>query len=147
MTAGRTQHGFTLVELLSIVLIMAILMGITIPVMRGAYSRAKVARAKSDIAKLEAAAEQYKNDYGSYPASGNTNIYNAARSVSPVTKKPYVIFKSKDIRNNEVIDSWGMAYTYTAPGSQNTKSVDIYSFGPNKADDAGTGDDINNWSR
>lgn len=143
----RSHNGFTLVELLSIIAIMAILMGITIPVIRSANARAKIARAKSDIAKLEAAAEQYKNDYGSYPTSGNTNIYNAARSTSPVTKKPYIIFKAKDITSSEVTDSWGKPYTYTAPGTQNTKSVDIYSFGPNKTDNAGTGDDINNWSR
>jgi general secretion pathway protein G len=145
---GRIQNGFTLVELLSIVLIMAILMGITIPVMRSAYSRAKVAKAKSDIAKLETAAEQYKNDYGSYPDSSDSkNLFRAASSISPVTKKPYIIFKSKDIKNEQLIDSWGTPYAYTTPGTQNTNSVDIYSFGPNKADDAGTGDDINNWSR
>lgn len=144
----RSHNGFTLVELLSIIAIMAILMGITIPVIRSANARAKIARAKSDIAKLEAAAEQYKNDYGSYPSSSSdTNLYAAARSTSPITKKPYIQFKEKDIVMQRVVDSWGTPYKYTAPGTRNTKSVDIYSFGPNKTDDAGAGDDINNWSR
>jgi len=143
--ARLSQDGFTLIELLSIIAIITILMGITIPVIRSANARAKISRAKSDIAKLETAAEMYKNDFGIYPASGITNLYLAAKSISPVTKKQYVIFKSKDIKNDQVIDSWGSPYSYSY--TTNEKSVKIYSFGPNKTDNAGSGDDVNNWSR
>lgn len=151
------KNGFTLVELLIVILILTILMGITLPVMRSAYSRAKAARAKADISKFESAAEVYKSDWGAYPPSGNANLYPGLKSISPVTKRPYVVFKSKDLNSagTELVDPWGKSYSYTSPGANhtgvngtdNTKSVDIYSPGPDRTDNSGAGDDINNWMK
>lgn len=144
------QNGFTLVEILAVILILGILMGITVPVMRSTYSRAKTARVKSDIAKFESAAEMYRDDWGTYPPADqdpavNQKLYMALRSVSPVTKRPYVVFHSRDISNNQILDSWGVPYRYIY--TQSTNSAGVYSNGPNGRFDNYIVDDISRYSR
>lgn len=61
------RAGFTLIELLTVMAILAILASITITVGRGVQERARIARAKADLAVLAAALESYKAQHGDYP--------------------------------------------------------------------------------
>ncbi|MFC2149274.1 type II secretion system protein GspG [Candidatus Auribacterota bacterium] len=136
-----------MIELLAAIFIIILLAGITVPAFRSAYSRSKISKAKSDIAKFEIGANQYNVDWGIYPSSTSLNMYLSLKQESPTTKKPYMIFKEEDIKNNQPIDPWGKPYMYIYPGTHNSFRYDIYSFGPDGTDDSGAGDDINNWSK
>ena len=67
---GFRELGFTLIELFSVMAIIAILMGIAVGTLRGAKQRAAIARTRSELALLVQALEDYKRHYGDYPQTG-----------------------------------------------------------------------------
>ena len=67
---SRRAAAFTLIEILTAIAVMAILMTIGIGAVRGARERANIARARSDLAALSAALEEFKRIYGDYPQLG-----------------------------------------------------------------------------
>ena len=67
LSAGRARGGFTLVELLVVIIIIAILAAIAVPAVMRATATAQNARIKTEIDMLHMAIQQYKNEYGSYP--------------------------------------------------------------------------------
>lgn len=64
--------AFTLIELLIVIAIIAILIGLTLGLVQGAKQRATIARAKSELAHLAQALEDYKRHYGDYPQTGSS---------------------------------------------------------------------------
>lgn len=66
---GRSR-AFTLVELLTVIAVLAILSSLAVGLIRGAQQRAQLARAKSELALLAQALEEFKRTYGDYPQSG-----------------------------------------------------------------------------
>ena len=66
----RQPSGFTLVELLTVIAVIAILSTITIGAVRGAKQRTNIARARGDLAALATALEEFKRFYGDYPQTG-----------------------------------------------------------------------------
>jgi prepilin-type N-terminal cleavage/methylation domain-containing protein len=66
----RRSHAFTLLELLTVMAIMAILASITFGVIRSTKQRANIARTKSELTLLVQALEEYKRHYGDYPQTG-----------------------------------------------------------------------------
>jgi len=82
-------RGFTLVELLVVITIIALLAGLLLPVIIGAIKRAEITKAKSEIAAVAAAVEQYQVEYSKYPGQtgsssgdkryvgGSANSFNA----------------------------------------------------------------------
>ncbi len=69
----RLASGFTLVELLVVIVVIAILMGITLPVSKYAIYRAKAARQEVMLAKIRSALDDYRAAYGEYPITPDTN--------------------------------------------------------------------------
>lgn len=71
-TIRRTPSGggFTLVELLTVIAIMAILISFTFGMVRGVKQRAAISRARAELAALAQALEDYKRHYGDYPQTG-----------------------------------------------------------------------------
>jgi prepilin-type N-terminal cleavage/methylation domain-containing protein len=68
----KDNHGFTLVELLVVISIIAVIIGVTMSNLRGARGRARDAKRKSDLSEMKNALRLYYNDYQSYPdADGN----------------------------------------------------------------------------
>lgn len=67
--------GFTLVELLLVMVIIAILAGIALPLLRGAVARADAARVRADVRQIEVAALQYREDAGRFPARSGWGQY------------------------------------------------------------------------
>ncbi len=133
--------GFTLTEILLVVIIIGILVGMVIPNIAGRGKQARIAAAKADIeANLAMALDMYELDNGRYPTSeqGLRALLTKPNS-SPVPENwsgPYL--KKRVIPK----DPWGHAYIYQSPGEHNPESYDLYSSGPDEQDN---GDDIRNW--
>jgi general secretion pathway protein G len=132
----RQQQGFTLVEMLLVLVILATLAAIVIPKFAGRSQQAKVTAAQSQISSLELALDAFEVDNGYYPKSGALNDLIQAPANSPNWKGPY-------LPKAVPLDPWGNAYTYEYPGKHNGSSYDLLSNGPDGR--SGTEDDINNW--
>ena len=141
----RSGPGFTLVELLIVMAILAILGGLVTAAAQTARKRGAVTKAKAAIAALETALQMYQLDMGGYPPSGDAALVTAL-STSPGSSDwhgPYMEFKQDELDGGQFNDPWGRPYVYTSPGTHRTSSYDLYSQGPDGT--AGNGDDITNW--
>jgi general secretion pathway protein G len=139
----RKQAGFTLIELMVVVVIIAILAGLVIPRFMGETDKAKQAKAKMQIESLESALKMYKLDNGSYPTT--------EQGLKALVETPTVGNLPKNWRQGGYLekgkvpkDPWDHEYVYVSPGSHS--DFDLSSLG---ADGEPGGEefdkDINNW--
>jgi prepilin-type N-terminal cleavage/methylation domain-containing protein len=70
--SSRRTSAFTLIELLTVMAVVAILVGLSVGMLRGGKQRAALARARAELAALTQALEAYKLHYGDYPQTGNS---------------------------------------------------------------------------
>ena len=132
----RRARGFTLVELLLVLVILATLAAIVIPKFVGRSEQAKVTSAQSQISMLELALDSFEVDNGYFPKSGELNALLEQPANCPNWKGPY-------LKKGIPPDPWGNAFVYEYPGKHHVNGYDILSTGPDGR--AGTDDDINNW--
>ena len=133
-----SRAGFTLVELLLVLVILGTLAAIVIPKFSGRTEQAREAAARTQISILEGALDQYETDCGSYPqGSDGLNALNSQPTNVQGWRGPY-------LKQDIPLDPWGNAYVYECPGKNNENGYDIMSGGPDGQ--AGTADDINNWT-
>jgi len=135
------MQGFTLMEILIVVVILSILAVAVVPQFMDAPDKAKVSRAQADVKNLETAMSMYKLDNFNYPST--------SQGLQALSQKPSGSPEAKNWKPGGYIsklpdDPWGNAYQYLNPG--NNGIIDIYSFG---ADGQPGGDgldaDIGNW--
>jgi general secretion pathway protein G len=132
----KNQKGFTLVEMLLVLVILATLAAIVIPKFAGRSQQAKVTAAKSQISSFEMALDSFEVDNGYYPkGSDGLNALLEQPSGATSWKGPY-------LKKGIPIDPWGNPYTYDCPGKHHTDGYDLVSMGPNSR--AGDEDDITN---
>lgn len=132
------NKGFTLLELLVVLVILGLLVGYVAPKYFAQLGKSEVKTARAQISALEKALDQYRLDTGHYPASeqGLTAL-NAAPSGETKWGGPYL---QKTVPN----DPWGRPYIYKSPGEHG--DLDLSSLGkdgqPGGIDD---NIDIANW--
>jgi general secretion pathway protein G len=126
------RAGFTLIELLLVMVILAILAGVVINKFGGIQERARDTRAKTDIANIKNALEQFKIVNGNYPTTDEG-------LQALVTKPGGDLPDWKQCLDKLPVDPWVHPYVYRAPGS-NGKDFDLFSCGPDGHE--GGGDDI-----
>lgn len=137
----KSKNGFTMIEIMLVVIIIGVLAAMVIPNMSGRGTQARVAAAKADIeANLMTVLDMYELDNGRYPTTeqGLEALIRKPDS-SPVPKNwngPYL--KKKSIPT----DPWGKEYVYVSPGVKNVDSFDLSSYG---IDGVESEDDIVNW--
>jgi prepilin-type N-terminal cleavage/methylation domain-containing protein len=122
-----TRHGgfaaFTLIELLVVITIISILAGLTLAAMGGIQKRGARAKAESDIQALSAAIEEYRREYGSFPATNSNSLYaelttDTTAGTNPInTTKVFFEPPPGIVGTNGsqkfFQDPWGAAYRYT----------------------------------
>jgi len=141
---SSARRAFTLIEILVVVTILAMLASAIVLSFSGETDRARVARAKSDIATLENAIDRFKLDMRRYPAEEEGLVALAQKPDSEDAtrwKGPYIKRLEKD--------PWGNPYVYVVPGDHNTESYDLICYGAD-GQEGGPGEydkDIGNWAQ
>ncbi len=133
------RKGFTLIEIMLVVIIIGVLVAMVVPNIAGRGEQARKTTARTDIeANLSTAIDLYHMDTGSYPTTeqGLQALIAAPSSGPSSWNGPYL--KKKRIPK----DPWGHEYVYVFPGKNNTDGFDLSSLG---ADGTESADDITNW--
>lgn len=134
-----TRAGFTLVELLLVLVILGTLAAIVLPKFAGRTEQARITAARTQLAAFATALDAFEVDNGYYPkgSDGLKDLIIQPRD-APNWKGPY-------LRQNEIpLDPWGRPYIYECPGRHNPNGYDLMSMGPDGQPN--TDDDITNWS-
>jgi general secretion pathway protein G len=131
------QRGFTLIEVMVVVVILGILAAILVPKVMDRPDQARITKARQDIRALEAALNLYRLDNYVYPTTdqGLEALVEEPSSPEPPN------WKSGGYVDRLPMDPWKQPYQFLSPGSRGT--IDIYSLGP---DQQPSDDDIGNWS-
>jgi len=136
------SQGFTLIEVMVVVVILGILAAFIVPRIIGRPDEAKIAKVKSDVRALQTALDLYRLDNGVYPTT--------EQGLKALTTKPSSEPIPSNWRTGGYIqklndDPWSYPYHYTNPGEH--LEIDIFSYGAdNKEGGEGINADIGNWS-
>jgi len=140
----KNQKGFTLIEIMVVIIILGLLAGLVLPKFLGQEEKAKIEVAKTQIRALESALDAFKLDNGFYPTTDQgldalINIPTTGRI--PDKWRPGGYLKPARIPK----DPWGHDYVYTAPGNEN-REYEIVSYGADgEPGGEGNNADIESW--
>lgn len=137
----RRSSGFTLIEVMVVVAILAILAAVVVPRVMDEPAKARVAKVEQDIRAIESALDLYKLDNFNYPSTG--------QGLEALVTKP----SGADLKNYKAggylrelpVDPWGNQYQYMSPGQHG--EVDVFSLGADGAPGGqGNNADVGNWN-
>lgn len=137
--------GFTLIEIIVVVIILGLLVGLVGPEIIGRVDESRVETARAQIEMLATQLDLYRLDNGSYPTTeqGLAALWEKP-SIEPVPRD----WRGPYSRKPVPLDPWGRAYRYSYPGAENRASYDLASYGadgqPGGAEEAA---DIVSWER
>lgn len=138
----RKSCGFTLIEIMIVMVIIAMLAALVGPRVMGALGSSKVKSTKIQIETLSATVEAFHLDVSRFP----TQAEGLQVLVDNPEKTPIKNWRGPYLKKNKLpVDGWGNAFVYEIP-SKNKMPFDIYSLGAD-GKPGGTGDDadIGNW--
>ncbi len=138
---NKTQAGFTLLEIMVVIVILGVLASLVVPNLMGNKEKADQQKAVTDIVALENALDMYKLDNSVYPT---TDQGLEALVTKPSNPEPRNYRDGGYIRRLPQ-DAWGNDYQYLSPGDNGT--VDIFSLGADGQEGGeGANADIGNWN-
>jgi general secretion pathway protein G len=134
----KLERGFTLLELLVVMVIIGLLAGYVAPKYFSQVGKSEVKAAQAQIDSIEKALDQYRLDMGRYPATEQgLSVLTARPAAESKWQGPY-------LKKAAPPDPWGRPYMYKYPGER--AEFDLYSYGKD-GQPGGTGEsaDITNW--
>ncbi|MDD3762504.1 MAG: type II secretion system major pseudopilin GspG [Nevskiales bacterium] len=141
LPVSLSQRGFTLIEIMVVVVILGILAAVVVPKIMDEPDKARAAKAKQDIRALESALNLYKLDNYSYP--------NTQQGLDALVNKPSGEPEPRNYKSGGYVkslpkDPWGNPYKYLQPGTHG--DFDLYSLGADsRPGGEGPAADIGNW--
>ena len=139
MKAVRNIRGFTLLEVMVVIVILGILASMVVPNLMGSQERANMQKAVSDINALETSLSMYKMDNYKYPSTEQgLEALVTETDIEPMPRR----FPEGGYVKRLPNDPWGSEYQLLNPGEHST--MDVFSMGPDG--EPGTDDDIGNWN-
>jgi general secretion pathway protein G len=138
----RRQRGFTLIEIMVVVVIIGLLAAVIVPNFMGNVDKARIAKAKQDIQAIQTALTMFKLDNFVYPTSDMGLKALAQKPDSPLIKN----WRPGGYLQTLPKDPWGNDYQYVRPGAHNGE-FDIYSLGADgQTGGEGNDADIGSWN-
>lgn len=137
----RIARGFTLIEIMVVVVIMGVLAALVVPRLMGRTDDARILAAKQDIATLMQALKLYRLDNQRYPTTEQGLQALVARpTAAPIPQN----WKTGGYLDRLNRDPWGNPYQYLSPGTRG--EIDVFSYGADgKPGGTGTDADIGSW--
>jgi general secretion pathway protein G len=132
----KHRTGFTLIELMLVVIIIGALAAMVLPRLTGRSEQARASAARADIkVNIATGLKLYELDNGAFPTTteGLNALFERTTS-APNWNGPYLEVKA--------IDPWGREYQYESPGTHRPQDYDLYSLGK---DGKESDDDVSNW--
>jgi len=132
------QHGFTLIEIMVVVVIIGLMATLILPNLLENQDKALKVKSRADLRSLSGQLALYKLDNFSYPTTAEGLQALVSNPGSKPNWRPYLDKKHQD--------PWGNDYQYLRPGQKNTTRFDLWSFGADgAAGGEGNDKDIGNW--
>ena len=130
------KNGFTLIELMLVVIIIGALVAMVMPRLAGRSEQAKVGAAQADISSnIATGLKLYELDNGKYPSTEEgLNALMQKPGTANNWNGPYI--------EKKPLDPWGREYQYKSPGQHRAYDYDLYSLGH---DGQESEDDVKNW--
>ncbi|MGO3983863.1 type II secretion system major pseudopilin GspG [Pseudomonas sp. SAS7] len=140
----RRQGGFTLIEIMVVVIILGVLGGLVLPNVMSRPDHAKATAVRTDLQSISTALEIYRLDNGRYP----TTAQGLEALVTRPTQAPLPrLWSAQGYLKSMPLDPWGTHYQYLSPGARSNQGFDLYSFGADSQPGGeGLDADIGNWS-
>lgn len=135
------RAGFTLIEIMAVVVIMGMLMATLAVGISGQIDKARISTTRAKIIRLEQALEFYQMDNARFPTGDQGLDALAHKPSSPPIPRAFT--PGGYIKTEGLTDPWGQPFQYRIPGTNNPHSFDLWSVGP---DGVEGGDDIANWT-
>lgn len=122
----RSRRGFTLIELIVVIVVLGLLAGLVAPQIFGRVSEARAVTARTQIELLSAALDGYRLDNGAYPTTAQGL---AALMEKPTTAPVPMAWRGPYLRRAIPLDPWGRPYQYLSPGVRSPSGFDLQSLG------------------
>ncbi len=122
----RARVGFTLLELVVVIIVLGLLAAIVAPQILGRVSDARTTAAQSQVELFGTALDNYRLDNGSYPT---TEQGLSALREKPTRAPVPTNWRGPYLRKDVPLDPWGKAYLYRSPGERNVSGYDLMSLG------------------
>lgn len=128
----RSESGFSLTELMIVIVIIGILLGLVFSNLN-VMGDAQNLKAKKEVGDLKVKLEMFRADNGTFPSSG---------ALTALVSNPGNAPRWRQYMKALPKDPWGNDYRYLNPGTHGGE-IDVYSIGPDKRE--GTEDDVGSW--
>ncbi|PSW03377.1 type II secretion system protein GspG [Photobacterium lipolyticum] len=138
----RKQRGFTLLEVMVVIVILGVLASLVVPNLLGNKEKADQQKVVTDISALEQSLDMYKLDNSVYPSTD--------QGLEALVSKPSSTPEPRNYRDGGYIkrlpkDPWGYEYNYVMPGEHG--AIDVFSLGADGQEGGeGNNTDIGNWN-
>jgi general secretion pathway protein G len=136
-------RGFTLIEIMVVVIIIGLLAAMIVPQFLGRVDDARITKAKSDIQAIEAALTMYKLDNFRYPTTEQGLAALVTKPNDPTVRN----WRAEGYLKRAVKDPWDNEFVYVFPGTRGGE-FDLYSLGADSQEGGeGVNADVGNWAQ